>query len=223
MEENVTVDPATQVDPNVDPTATDTKVETPDVVDKTDTTPVDDGIMGEKAAAKAEETPKGAPEKYELFTIAEGFEISEEAHAEISALGKDLGLTQEGMQKLVDYNTESQKKQGVVDKEAQEKAAVEADKKEIAAWHEESRKEHGDKYSEVIGTAKKVWDSTLMPAETRTLLSVTNLNHNPHILNLLNNIGKSMSEDTFVPAGQKVKGKNEDGIKGMFSDLNNKK
>jgi hypothetical protein len=47
--------------------------------------------------------PSGAPEKYEAFTVPEGFELPEETTKEVSALFKDLNLSQAEGQKLIDY------------------------------------------------------------------------------------------------------------------------
>jgi len=52
---------------------------------------------------KEEKVAEGAPESYKDFTVPEGFEIPEESSKEINALFKDLNLSQEAGQKLVDF------------------------------------------------------------------------------------------------------------------------
>ena len=64
------------------------------------------------AEAKGEDkpaTPAGAPEKYEAFKAPEGYELNEKAVGEFSTLAKELNLSQEGAQRLVDMYVAQQK------------------------------------------------------------------------------------------------------------------
>lgn len=68
---------------------------------------------GTKPAAEAKsetkETASGAPEKYEDFKVPEGYTIEPELRAKIDPMFKDLGLSQESAQRLVDFYLEQNK------------------------------------------------------------------------------------------------------------------
>jgi len=48
--------------------------------------------------------PVGAPEKYEDFKLPQGFELNADGLTEATSLFRDLGLTQDKAQKLIDYH-----------------------------------------------------------------------------------------------------------------------
>ncbi len=58
-----------------------------------------------------EEKPAGAPEQYEAFKVPEGVTIDETAATEFGTLARELNLTQENAQKLVDYQIKFQQAQ----------------------------------------------------------------------------------------------------------------
>lgn len=65
----------------------------------------DDSILGKEP--EKEEAKPGAPEKYEAFTLPEGYEADEAMMGKATTLFKELGLPQEAAQKLVDFYAES--------------------------------------------------------------------------------------------------------------------
>jgi hypothetical protein len=160
-----------------------------------------------------EKAPEGAPESYEKFEIEEGFDITDDEFKSVAEISKELNLSQEQAQKMVNLKVS-------IDKARQEQLQKDqAD--ETLAWQKETRKELGDKYSEEIAIGKKAHD-TFMPKGFRDFLVKTGLVHHPDYIRGMIKIGKSISEDTFVKGDTKVKGKNEGGLKTMFSDLDNK-
>jgi hypothetical protein len=224
IDETNNTDPTAQDNTNANP-AEEAATETQDTKDAElmdeggNETPPDagDDLMGESTdeettEEESAEQPKGAPEKYEAFKLTDGYTMSDEQFNEYSEVAKELGLSQEFAQRLIDFDIKRQN--GFAE------AQKAADNKAIEGWIAEARKEHGEKYPEVLARAKKVYTSDLMSKEFRTLLKATSMNKNPHFLNFLNNIGSKMSEDVFVNSETKVKGKNEGGINSMFSDLN---
>src|SRR5687767_12536146 len=60
---------------------------------------------GDTGAGKEEEPKTGAPEKYEDFTLPEGIELDQAAMEGFLPVAKELNLTQEQAQKLVDLQT----------------------------------------------------------------------------------------------------------------------
>lgn len=85
--------------PQTETTTTPTETETPKA--ETEAKP------GEtKPEDKKPEAPQGAPEKYEPFTLPEGFQADDKFMEAAQARFKELGLTQEAAQGLVDMYTE---------------------------------------------------------------------------------------------------------------------
>jgi len=62
-----------------------------------------DGTIIDQGAAAPETPPQGAPETYADFTAPEGVTLDKETLAEAAPIFKELGLTQEQAQKLVDF------------------------------------------------------------------------------------------------------------------------
>lgn len=86
------------------------KDQTPPTTPSTETKPTETPKADEKpsivnAGEKPTEPAKaqGAPEKYEAFKVPEGYEMPEEVTKEVNTMFKDLNLSQEGAQKLIDY------------------------------------------------------------------------------------------------------------------------
>src|SRR5687767_9805038 len=52
---------------------------------------------------ETKEAKPGAPEKYEAYKLPEGWELAEEVATEANTMFKELGLSQEAAQKLVDF------------------------------------------------------------------------------------------------------------------------
>lgn len=64
--------------------------------------PADDTALLNKDAKKTD-APQGPPEKYEAFKVPDGYELDEATATEAQGLFKELGLSQDAAQKLVDF------------------------------------------------------------------------------------------------------------------------
>jgi hypothetical protein len=137
---------------------------------------------GEKAA------PEGAPEKYE-FKEVEGQKLDESVIGAFSEVAKELNLTQDAAQKVVD-------KMGPA-MALRQKAAMEAASKE---WAEQARadKEFGGANLDAnLGIAKKALDAFGSP-ELATLLNESGLGNHPDVVRAFYRVGKAISEDRLV-------------------------
>lgn len=131
---------------------------------------------------------EGAPEKYE-FDAGEGKEFDAGIIGAFSEVAKELNLTQEAAQKLLD-------KVAPVIQERQT-AQIEDIQNE---WVKQSRSDKefgGDKIADNLGVAKKALDTFGSP-ELRTLLEKTGLGNNPEVIRFMYRAGKAISEDSFV-------------------------
>jgi hypothetical protein len=153
----------------------------------------------EEEAAEETTEPAGAPEVYEAFNVPEeGYTVSEEQHAAFSEVAKSLNLTQEQAQTLIDLDAKTK-----IAAAQQEKEAIKATQEQNIA---ENKKTHGDKYPETIATAKKIYDSDLMPQGLRDTFKAAGFENNPDWLQFVANLGAKISEDVFVSGGKKVSG-----------------
>lgn len=149
---------------------------------------------GDKPADK-EQKPDGAPEKYE-FKAAEGQELDQIALKEFEPIARELNLTNEQAQKLVDVYSSKirpQMQQQQVEKWTQQTeqwaSDVKADK-EIG----------GDNMTANVGLAQKAFDQFGSP-ELKEYLNTTGLGNHPEIIRAFMKVGKAMSEDDMVITG----------------------
>lgn len=143
-----------------------------------------DGAQGDGEGKPAE----GAPEKYE-FIAPEGKEFDAEVIGQFSDIAKELNLTQEAAQKLVET-------MGPKIAERQ-MAQVEMVRNEWAQQAQSDKEFGGDKLQENLAVAKKALDSFGTP-ELRALLNESGLGNNPEVIRFMFRAGKAISEDTFV-------------------------
>ena len=143
----------------------------------------------EKADSKAEE-----PVELADFTAPEGVKLDSEAASELKSLAKELGLKQEGAQKVADI--------GVKLAQKWEARQAEALKEMKSSWVESSKADKeigGDKLNENLAVAKKALDVFGTP-ELKTLLNESGLGSHPEIVRAFYRAGKAISEDRFVPS-----------------------
>ncbi|HBC0624424.1 TPA: peptidase [Serratia marcescens] len=145
-----------------------------------------------EAAEKAEKENKpAAPEKYE-FTPPEGQELDANALAVFEPIAKELGLSQEQAQKLVDIYPQIQQQQ------------AEVWSKQVADWGEQVKADKeigGDKFNASVGAAQRALDQFGNP-ELREYLNASGLGNHPALVRFCAKVGKAMAEDTFVVPGQ---------------------
>lgn len=160
------------------------------------------------AAAKAKEAPAGAPETYADFTMPEGFAMDKELLGEFAPVLKDLNLTQEAAQKVVDFAPK------LVEKTVQQTTAgvlTQLGLADHAKWAGEAKVDKefgGDKFAENLGIANKALTTFATP-EAIALLKQTGLANHPEIIRAFYRAGKQISEDVFVPGGKNTGAAND--------------
>lgn len=135
--------------------------------------------------------PQGAPEKYE-FATPEGMQFDDAVVGAFSEVAKDLNLSQEAAQKILD-------KVGPV-MAAQQNEALQAASSEWAEASKTDKEFGGDKLNENLAVAKKAMDQFASP-ELRALLNESALGNNPEVIRMFYRVGKAISEDGFVVGG----------------------
>lgn len=150
---------------------------------------------GEKDKAKEpdkkDEKPV-VPEKYE-FKAPEGVEqLDPQALAVFEPIAKELGLSQEQAQKLVDIYPQIQQQQ------------AEAWSKQVTDWGDQVKADKeigGDKLTASVGQAQKALDQFGTPA-LREYLESSGLGNHPELVRAFAKVGKMMSEDKIIMPNQ---------------------
>lgn len=168
----------------------------------------------------AKEEPKaaaGAPEKYEDFKLPEGFELDADRAGEATAVFKELGLPQEGAQRLIDLYS----------KNIQE--AIDAPFK---LWNETQERwvnevkadpEIGGKLDLVRQTISKAVDGLGDPNLAnafRSAMDATGAGNNPAFIRAFYKMAQRLTEGTHV-SGQPAKSSSTppSAAKALFPDL----
>lgn len=148
---------------------------------------------GDKPAEKAEKNQKqeGAPEKYE-FQAGEGVELDTEALKDFEPVARDLNLTNEQAQKLVDAYPKILA--GVQQRQAE---AWQAQTEQWAADVKADKEIGGDKLITNLSAAQRALDQFGTP-ELKEYLEGTGLGNHPELVKAFIKIGKAMSEDGMV-------------------------
>ncbi|ELG5718325.1 peptidase [Escherichia coli] len=150
---------------------------------------------GDKPAVKSddkEQKPEGAPEKYE-FKPAEGQELDTAALEQFEPIARELNLTNEQAQKMVDlYGTK------IMPMVQQQQA--EAWQKTTEQWAADVKADKeigGDKLTANLSAAQRALDQFGTP-ELKEYLNATGLGNHPDLVKTFVKIGKAMSEDGMV-------------------------
>ena len=193
------VDPAAV--PAVDPTPTDPAPADPALAD-----PEEGTLLGKKGDAEPKDPGKnddgtdatdkpieGVPEKYDL-KMGEGVELDQETLELFTPIFKELGLENEGVQKLADVyvplaqNIEEQVRQ----KSLEEFSEM---KKE---WKAETLNQLGADSDKQLAVCAKAIDTFGGGDEARELLDQTGIGNHPVFVRMMINAGNTIKEDTFI-------------------------
>jgi len=154
---------------------------------------------GQQAQGEQGKKPEGAPESYE-FKAAEGTTFDDTVIGAFSEVAKDLNLSQEDAQKVLD------KVAPVIQaRQAEQIIAVQT------AWADQAKADKefgGDKLQENLAVAKQALDTFGTP-ELRTLLNESGMGNHPEVIRFMVRAGKAISEDRFVSGGGGVTTKSD--------------
>ena len=157
--------------------------------------------------------PAGAPEKYDDFKFPEGVESDAEVMAKASELFKEIGLTQEQAQKLVDFQTNSYT--------AEVEKTQQAWSDQMDQWSKESKadKEFGGQGLKDNLVKAKAGMDAFGNTEFKDMLEVTGIGNHPEMVRFLVKLGKEVSEHNVLQ-GNKGGGAPKTASAIMFPDMN---
>jgi hypothetical protein len=142
------------------------------------------------AETSAETKPQGAPEKYE-FKYPEGYQVDETALGEYSAAFKELGLTNEQAQRLVDMDAKRST--------SSTEAAVAVHKQQVETWVGELKSDPefgGAKFEANVGIANKALAAFGSPELTQ-FFKDTGLGNHPLLVKAFHKIGTQLGEGSI--------------------------
>ena len=144
------------------------------------------------AEAKPADQPAGAPETYEAFTTADGAELDQAAVEAFTPVAKELGLTQDQAQKLVDLHAQQAQGwlQGLYDAHARQRADWVAAAK---ADSEIGGTDHTDKVAVAKDALKRFGTPELSQA-----LEESGLGSHPEVVRFFHRVGKAIADDAVV-------------------------
>lgn len=150
---------------------------------------------------KTEAPPEGAPETYADFTAPEGFDLNEEVMAKATPLFKELGLTQDSAQKLVNFYADQAKQAA--------QAPIDFFEQKKSEWRNEIKTdpEIGGKLNQVIPSISRMIDGigdAKLSADFREAMDFTGAGDNPAFVRALWKISQKLSEGTPVRSGGPV-------------------
>lgn len=160
-------------------------------------------LAAEKAKteeAEKDKKPEGAPEKYD-FKPAEGQELDAAALEQFEPIARELNLTNEQAQKMVDlYGTK------IMPMVQQQQA--EAWQKTTEQWAADVKADKeigGDKLTGNLSAAQRALEQFGDP-ELKEYLDSTGLGNHPALVKAFIKVGKAMSEDKVVTGGHESGG-----------------
>lgn len=155
----------------------------------------------EKTAREAADKAKAdaVPEAYADYTVPDGLTLDPTMLADANAVFKELGLSQEKAQKLIDLQT----KYALGQDGARAEALKTALDKQAQDWTAEIKNDPefgGAKFDSTVATAVKAMQAFGDP-QLRQLLNESGLGNNPSMVKLFAKIGSAIGEDKIVIPG----------------------
>lgn len=149
----------------------------------------------EVSAEQKSDEPAGAPDEYEAFTLPEEYIVDDDVMSEFKEVAKELNVTQEGAQKLVDLQNK------LVNKLAEEQLKTWDDTLEEWKTSSKSDKEFGgidfDKNlavaNEFLATTSKAF---------KDMLKATGVGNHPEMIRVAWKIGQMMKEGNIHMGGE---------------------
>lgn len=165
-------------------------------------TKVEGAEGGEKKDAAKVETKSGAPEKYGDFTLPEGYEFQPETLTEVSGLFKEMGLTQEQGQKLVDFY--AKRSVEAYDKPFQQYQDTRAEWVKEAEAHPDLKGKLTGEASPVKVTIAKMFDGfgdAKLTQDFKDAMNLTGAGDHPAFIRVMYKLAQMVTEGQHVSGG----------------------
>tara|TARA_Y100000310_G_scaffold340520_1_gene436574 strand:- start:970 stop:1623 length:654 start_codon:yes stop_codon:yes gene_type:complete len=157
--------------------------------------------------------PDGAPEAYEDFIIPDGLEADEDVMVKASEMFRELDLTQEKAQKLVDFQVK------VKQKEIERATQLWEDT--VNDWKDKSKsdKEFGGAAFNASMVEAKAAINAFGNTEFKEMLNLTGVGNHPEMIRFLQKMGKTVKADEILQGSSSAGGEVAQAKK-LFPDMN---
>ena len=149
-------------------------------------------LLEPEEGEKPEENPDtGAPESYSEFALPEGFTMDESVAEETTGMFRQLNLSQQGAQKLIDFYTQrviAQKERDLADLGQRR-----------TNWRKEVRQRPN--FEEERALAKRGMREVVNTPEEKALFKDSWMSDHPAVFGMFVKIGRLLGEDTPLPNG----------------------
>lgn len=171
--------------------------------------------QGDQKADEKGDKSQGAPDQYADFTLPEGVQIDKGLVEGFKPIAKELNLTQDQAQKLVDYYNSGVHAQRMEQWAETQKSWVESAKAD---------KEYGGQaFQENMGYASAAMDKFGTP-ELKQYMDEYGAGNHPEVIRFIVRVGKATSEPQHVSGGNTSAGNNtfEKRAQSLYSNSNMK-
>lgn len=172
----------------------------------------DEDLSDEDKAKKAEivkakeaKEKQGAPEKYETFKLPEGLATDTEANEEFCKVAKELNLSQDNAQRVLDLGVKQVQKAVTAVEKAIRDEAAKAFETFTQEWMAETKRMLGSNYQKELAFVSKAIAAPFSPEEAkafRDIMRNTGAANHPLVVKLLHYYGKRTSEDRVTQQKQ---------------------
>ena len=150
------------------------------------------GDTDEGGDKKPKEGDKTIPETYEVVDLPEGMEIDQEMLDTFTPVFKELGVDQEGFNKIMEKYVPALTGQA----EATRQQALKDYKNTVDAWKKDTLKELGADSKKSLALVAKARDK-FGDEELVEVFNETGIGNHPAIVRMLAKVGGTISEDAF--------------------------
>lgn len=172
----------------------------------------DDNSSDNDDAADDDNDSDGAPETYEDFKMPEGMEVDQSMVDKFSPVAKELDLSQDKAQKLVDLYAAQKIEDAKADQEAWDKT--------VDDWTEKSKADSefgGQNFQANTALANKAL-STFGNDGLVDALAASGLSQHPEVIRFMYRIGKELEEGSFIPSHQQGGGGDQSPASKLYPD-----
>lgn len=161
----------------------------------------DDAAKSEDAKSDKDDKDAGAPDEYSDFNMPEGVEVDAALLDQFKPIAKELGLTQEQAQRLVDLQASSAKEAA----ERSQKAFTEQ-QDEWVNTAKADKEFGGDKFEESVGAARAALKAVAGDnyPKLQDALNFTGAGNHPEVIRFMVRLSKFVNEDTNESGGPNV-------------------
>lgn len=152
------------------------------------------GADGDEAGGEGgsddEDANNGVPETYADFEVPEGTTMDAASLEAFAPVFKDLELTQEQAQKLVDIQSQQV--------QAGQQAQVDAFSQQLEGWITDAKSDSeygGDKFDESTATAMQAVEAFGTP-ELKTMMETYGVGNHPEMIRFMYRVGQAVQEDS---------------------------